>query len=365
MINRFKFSLFAVIVVVVATCVCSCTSNKFKIGGRIADAQKETVTLEKPGFNGEWIAVDSTVTNSEGEFEIRGVAPEYPEIYRIGLNGNYIYVPVDSAVNINVSTSKSEFANQFTMSGTESAKKMEKFETMLAKALTLPTDSMPGFKRKLFTEVIYPGKGDIMSYYILTRMVAGKPLFDPRDATDAKYYAAVATAYKHYRSDDPRTSMLENLALSAHKNQIKASGKQNVVEAPTVSIIDMEFPNVEGERIKLSDVVGKGKPTLVIFSMVAQKESPEVNRAIAEIYKNYSNSYNFYEVCLDPDISEWREAVKNIPWTAVIDYEGLQSRIALQYNVSTLPSFFIYNKGGELVARADDFAALKKELQKY
>lgn len=359
-----KFIVFAGISVAASSLICSCGENEFRVHGEILNAKGKTLILQKPGFNGEWISIDSTTINSKNEFSINAPTPQHPEIYRLQLNGQYIYLPVDSSVNLTLETSVADFGKNFSLSGTESAKKMENFEKALAAVSKLPTDTMPGFKKHIFTEIIFPGKGDIMSYYILTRVIDGKPLFDPKDATDAKYYAAVATAYKHYKPNDPRTPMLEKLALSARKNQKAAKGQQNVVQAPTISMIDLEFPNLNGEKIRLSNIAGKGKPTLVIFSMVAQKESPEINREIARLYEKYKNKYNFYEVCLDPDITAWREAVKNIPWTTVIDYDGLNSRSALQYNVSSLPAFFIYNSAGDLTTRADDFASLQRELSK-
>lgn len=365
--GKFKTSKVAIplYALTVMALMASCSNSKFKLKGEIYGAEDKTVVLEKSGFNGEWIAIDSTKIDSKGVFSLKEEAPENPEIYRLALDGNYLYIPVDSAVNITLTASYAGFSSDFTMSGTESAEKMEKFEKMLAKAIVMPQDSMASFKRRIFTEVIYPGKGDIMSYYILTRMIDGRPLYDPADRTDAKYYAAVATAYKHYRPEDPRTALLEKIALGARRHINEAEGKQSVVEAPAVSIIDMEFPDINGRKIKLSDVTSQGRPTLLIFSMVAQQESPEINRAIASLYEKYKGRVNFYEVCLDPDITSWREAVKNIPWTAVIDYEGLQSGIAMQYNVSTLPAFFIYNGHGELSSRADGIQALEKELQKY
>lgn len=363
----FKMSKYClgVLISLLSIVVVSCGRSEFKIGGELGGASEEAVVLEKSGFNGEWIAIDSTRTDASGKFSIKAPAPDYPEIYRLAVGGSYIYVPVDSAVNIKLTANVKDISATFVLTGTESAEKMTKFERNLAKIMEMPADSLDSFKRNVFTQLIYPGKGDIMSYYILTRVINGQPLYNPESGSDAKYYAAVATAYKHYHPDDPRTPMLEKLALSARKNYNAARGIQNVVEAPAVSMIDMEFPNVDGKMIKLSDVVGKGKPTLVIFSMVAQQESPEVNRAIAALYSKYEQRINFYEVCLDPDIASWREAVKNLPWTAVIDYEGLQSRAALQYNVTTLPAFFMYNAAGELTSRVDTFQDLEKELTKF
>ncbi len=43
-----------------------------------------------------------------------------------------------------------------------------------------------------------------------------------------------------------------------------------------------------------------------------------------------------------------------MPWAVVYDPDGLRGINALQYNVGSVPAFFIYNAAGELVQSTGD-----------
>lgn len=337
-----------------------CGQKEFSIRGQISDSSGRTLLLEKADFTGRWILLDSVQIGTGGNFNISYPASATPEIYRLDLDGKYLYIPIDSTESITVKSSAKDFGNIFTLSGSEQAEKMTRFTTELYK--TRPED-YPTFKKTVMRDIILPGQGDLMSYYVLTHVVGDKPLFDVRCGADAQYFAAVATAYQQYRPEDPRTKLLEQMAISAMKARNADSGKKTVIKAPETSLIDMEFRDKSGTARKLSEVSGNGHPTLLIFSFLNEKESPAITRRISELYQRYGKRINFYQVCLDRDITSWRQAAEPLGWTVVIDPSGVNSRVAASYAVRQMPAFFLINAKGELTARADDFDTLNALLK--
>lgn len=91
----------------IAACVLatSCGEPNFKIKGEIYGADNQPVLLEKSDFHGRWVVVDSTRTSSSGNFSISRPAPAAPEIFRLDLNGKFIYLPIDSIETLHVETS--------------------------------------------------------------------------------------------------------------------------------------------------------------------------------------------------------------------------------------------------------------------
>ncbi len=94
--------------------------------------------------------------------------------------------------------------------------------------------------------------------------------------------------------------------------------------------------------------------------MVNLPESPEFNRQLSEIRN--SKDVELYHISFDADHYVWRDAARNLPWITVIDPGGMSSDALVKYNVGTIPAFFIYDAGGELVDRASDFRELSQKL---
>lgn len=346
----------------VASLACSCGEAKFKVDGEVYGAEGKSLILEKSDFHGRWIAVDSVRVSGSGSFSIKADAPASPDIYRLSLGDRFIYFPVDSIETISLKTSASDFGSKFELTGTPQAERMAAFEKELMALSNPDSVSLAGFKRGVYTKYIQDGQGSIVSYYVLTKVFGGKPLYNPADPEDAKYYAAVATQFDNFRPDDPHGRMVRDVSLQAMRAINSAKGKKKVVNANEIRVLEINLPDENGRNVRLSDVVGKGKKVVVVFSLMNAAESPAFNRELARIYNAKGGSVQFYHVSFDAGQYEWREAAKNLPWITVLDPNGMSSTAILDYNVGALPAVFIYNEAGDLVDRPESLSDLEKKL---
>lgn len=337
----------------------ACSEPHFKVEGTVAGADDASISLEKADFSGRWITVDSTRTSSAGKFSFKGTAPDAPEIYRLSLDGKYIYFPVDSTETVSVNSDLKAFDTDFTLDGSENARAMEKFEKKLI-AFSADQTGREDLKRDLFTEFIKPLGASVVSYYILTKTIDGKPLFDPDNDSDARYYGAVATAFKQFRPDDPRTRLLEEVSLRMIRRKNSKNGQQQVLQAEEVKLFDITLPDTDGKERSLSEFAGKGKPVILVFSLMNQAGSPALNAELNAM--RVSRDMNIYQVSLDSDLYAWREAARNLPWICVFDNNGA-SGAAARYNVTSLPTFFIIDSNGDLVDRAASVNELGEKLK--
>lgn len=357
-----KFQYIAASAALFSMIFASCGESKFKIDGEVYGAEGKSLVLEKSDFHGRWIAVDSTKVDGSGQFSIKADAPASPDIYRLSLGDDFIYLPVDSVETLTVTTSASDFGRKFTITGTEQAELLASFEKELQAFSATDPAAVDNFKRSVFTKYIKDGQGSILSYYILTKIVDGKPLYDPENAGDAKYYAAVATQFDNFRPGDPHGQMVKAVSLEAMRKRNSEKGKKRVVEANEIKVLDIALPDISGKIVKLSDVVGKGKPVVVVFSMMNEKESPAFNRELARIYNAKGGSFQIYQVSFDAGQYEWREAARNLPWINVNDPAGTASTSLVDYNVGSMPAVFLYNSAGELTERPETLSALESKL---
>lgn len=338
-----------------------CGEKGFKIEGELSNAENEKILLEKADFSGYWTIVDSTRTDKKGYFKFSEPQQSGPEIFRLSLGDNYIYLPVDSTETLKVTTSKTGFGHDYTVTGSEQAARMAQFDKDLIAFIPNMEnpDSLRNFKKRIYAEYMHEGKGNVMSYYILTKTIGGKPLFDPT-TDDYKYIAAVANNFQQYRPDDARAPFLLNLAKAAMKHHNELNGVQTVINAEEITMLDIVLNDEKGKEQKLSDIVGKGKPVVVAFTLMRDGVTPEINRQLAELYN--TGKINIYNVSPDRDQYGWRESAGNLPWITVLDPSAGQHKVFREYNVVELPTFYIYDGKGELSARCATVKEIREKL---
>ena len=173
-----------------------CGDKGFRIEGELSDSDGDKVLLEKADFAGYWTIVDSARTDSKGKFKFSQPRQSGPEIFRLNLDDKYIYLPIDSTETLTVESSKTGFGHDFTVSGTEQARQMAQFEKELIAFMPYfnNADSLKDFKKRIYTQYMHDSKGNVMSYYILTKTVGNRLLFDPA-TDDYRFIVAVANNY--------------------------------------------------------------------------------------------------------------------------------------------------------------------------
>lgn len=337
-----------------------CSDPQFTVKGEISDAKGKTLILEKADHAGQWVAIDSTSLGKSGKFSFRRIAPADPEIFRLDLSGQYLYFPIDSTETVSITAPAEGFSTNFTIDGSENALMLGKFEKELiafAPHLQNP-DSSASFKRRIFSSYLQDARGSVVSYYILTKTIGDKALFGEPD--DGKYFAAVATGFKQFRPDDPRTSLLEQAAMSAQRKMNQIKGRHKVVEAEEINYIPISLTDENNSEVSLSSVAGKGVPTLLLFSDLSDPMTPAMNMKLKSLFDK--GSIRIYNVGVANDQLEWRNAAKNLPWVTVYADVSDAARLAASYQLQSLPAFFIIDAAGRLKARcteADEVLSFK------
>ena len=343
-----------------ALALTACSDPSFSVKGEISDGEGKTVLLEKADHAGIWMPIDSAKLKSNGKFSFSAPAPAAPEIYRISLDGNYIYFPVDSIEDIRIDAPAPRFATDFSISGSDNATALGKFEKELiafAPKLAIP-DSADAFKRRVFTAYLQEAKGSVVSYYILTKTINGRPLFDSTD--DNKYIAAVATSFRNFRPDDPCTALLESAAKEGRRRAASAAGKKTVITAAEMNYPPVTLPDENGKPASLADVAGQGLPTVLIFADLSDPETRAINSDLQKLVA--SGKINVYSVGLDADQLTWRNAARNLPFTTVYANVSDARDVVAAYNVSSLPTIFLIDASGNLKARCAGIADLQSRL---
>jgi peroxiredoxin len=128
---------------------------------------------------------------------------------------------------------------------------------------------------------------------------------------------------------------------------------------------EISLPNSNDSTLNLSSF--KNKVVLVEFwaswCMPCRQSIPNVIR----LYKKYnSKGFEVFSISIDVNKSQWLGAVEHdkIPYTQVNDKMGWNSLVATTYNVNAIPSTFLLDKTGKIIAVNAYGSRLERKIKK-
>jgi thiol-disulfide isomerase/thioredoxin len=114
---------------------------------------------------------------------------------------------------------------------------------------------------------------------------------------------------------------------------------------------DIALPDTRDSILKLSSL--RGKVVLIDFWASWCAPCREVNPYVERIYKKYkSKGFEVYAVSIDTKKEAWLKAIKKdkLTYSHVIENAGWNSKVAEQYFIDQLPTNFLIDKTGKIVA---------------
>lgn len=375
-------------VLMAALAVTSCTEKKFHVSGNITEAKDSLLYFENMGLNGA-VTVDSVRLGADGSFAFDAKAPEHPEFYRLRIDRQIVNIAIDSTENITVKASYPTMSGNYEVQGSEECARIKELAIMQLNlqarinaivqnpevSYDREADSvatvLAGYKDKVKREYIFKEPMKAYAYYALFQTVAlaGRPalIFDPRSKKeDVQVFAAVATSWDTYFPGSERGKNLHNIAIEGMKNvRIIRAEQAQAIDASKISqagVIEIALPDNRGVVRKLTAL--KGKAVLLDFHVFATKESTARIMKLRELYNKYhAQGFEIYQVSLDPDEHFWKENVAALPWICVRDENAMSSQAAAQYNVTSVPTYFLIDKDNVLQKRDSQIKDLEEEIK--
>ncbi len=127
---------------------------------------------------------------------------------------------------------------------------------------------------------------------------------------------------------------------------------------------EFALPDTAGDTITLSSKLGKG---YVLLDFWASWCSPcrQENPNLVKTYQKYHDKgFDIIGISLDKDREAWLTAIKKdgLLWTQVSELQGWRDPTAKLYAVRSIPSNFLLDKDGVIIARNLRGEALEKKL---
>lgn len=127
---------------------------------------------------------------------------------------------------------------------------------------------------------------------------------------------------------------------------------------------EISLPDTKGQVINLSAL--KGKVVLIDFWASWCRPCRMANPGVVRLYNKYkSKGFEVFGVSIDDDQEEWIKAIKKdkITYSQVNDNTGFDSKILSLYSVDAVPTTFLLDKQGKLVAIDPEGKKLEKLIK--
>ena len=374
--NRIIFSAIALVMALSA-----CQSPKVSLSGRFVGSDADMVYLEYASALEQTI-IDSVKLGEDGNFalSIENVTTT-PSLYYIIYNNERIPLLLQQGDNVEINAA-GNVARNYKVEGSEESELLREFNQEYISGVMklrgiiskIAAGSLSDEERKSLSEeytkiyldikrkqmnFIVSHKQNIAAVYALHQRLPNDSYLFNGDS-DVIYYRTVAEAIEQ--------SYPESHYLPILRSQVARMSAQSslLAQAKEVNFPEIKMPDMYGQEVALSSL--SGKVILLHFWSVAIGNGNVINAEMKEIYKRYKEQgFEIYQVAIDTSKSDWINAIQEqqLPWISVSDMKGEASTSLGEYNVQRLPSNFLIDREGNIVAKDLVGDKLEAEIKKH
>jgi thiol-disulfide isomerase/thioredoxin len=361
--------------------------STFRVNGTINDEKKKYIYIHRVEVDTP-VLIDSSKISKSGRFSFRIKASE-PDFYQLGFSSeDFITLLAVPGEKIKLSFKGKNLFENYTVTGSEGSIKVHTLDNKLndtkrhldsLSTVYQKSSKEPGFdtkgpileseykdliekQRKYNIEFIIKNLSSMASIKALYQRINSETyvLYDPRDLQYLKIVTDTLT--RRY----PGSKHVQALAHDFEKemNQMYLRQIEQMTKDLPQTKLDPVLADVSGKRIALSSL--KGKYVLLAFWSFNSKDCVEENLQLKDYHKKYSRKgFEIYQINLDTNEAGWKQAVKfdELPWISTREDDPLDPKNAVLFNVQSLPSNYLFDKEGKIIASNLHGKALQLKLE--
>ena len=360
------------ILLVLAAFVSACKKpNGFVISGKITNAEEKYLYLDELKVAAS-VPIDSVKIKKDGSFEFKGKI-NYPNFFLLRLSDqNFLTLLVDTTEKITVYGDAANFSRDYIVEGSPGSLLVQE----LNNHLTVTKHKLDSIRSRLIVFRTREGYGDEKARWEQQLIDIKKSQIEYSTDFVQKHPFSMASVLALYQKFDDSNYVVQDLqslkvaasalnsvfpksehvkALYANTMRLMADEKNNklreFINEHGTNSPDINLPDYNGKDILLSSL--RGKIVLIQFWSAKDRASRIQNEALTELYSKYkSRGLEIYQVSVDNERAAWIDAIEQdgLNWINVGDMKGSVSALH-NYNVQKVPSNYVLDKEGNIVAR--------------
>ena len=361
--------------------VAACTPAA-KIGGTLESAPSSEVVVKLLNVN-RYEVIDTLKTDEAGKFsckvEVEKGQPEF--VYLFYKDTKVASLLLEAGDNVTVTA---DTLGYYEVEGSEECSKLAKIDNDYAATMgrlgaiasriskTTDRDEAAALAKDMTREYVQYYRNSVKYVIENSKSLTSVPVLYQNFGADLPVFAQATDALHFLNVADslatvyPDSKYVKALKSEAERRYGYLELQSKIASAETIGFPDIELPDLNANKVKLSDV--DSKVTMVYFWTASDANQKMFNLDVLKsLYADFhSRGFEIYQVSLDPDKVTWAQVVKkqNLPWINVCDALGADSPYVMLYNIASLPSAYIICDGELVDGQIVDEKSLRKLIDK-
>jgi thiol-disulfide isomerase/thioredoxin len=382
MSNKLFLYLFAIMI------IAGCKDNYVRISGTLINPVKGNFIYLDELMSNEMKTVDSVKIPEDGTFHFKREI-KFPAFYLLKINDrNFMTMLLTPGEKINLNSNYDSLNYPISVTGSEGTELMNEYNRKLRSTISklsglsniyrqnLNSPQLPGVINSL-DSIAQACLDDINSYtksYIdknlasLVSLIALYQQVAPNvyvlsPSKDYKYYLKVDSSlsllYSNYEPVKTLHEQVKQLLEGVDTIETKTALAGEGAVAPEIIL-----PSPQGDTIKLSST--RGSVVLLDFwaswCAPCRQENPNLVKAYSQYHRK---GFQIYQVSLDKTKEAWMKGIEDDQlgkWIHVSDIQYWNSKVVQLYKIESIPSNFLLDKEGRVIATNLRGEALQTKL---
>jgi peroxiredoxin len=376
--TRMRNVIINIIILTIIITGCSTDKDNFEVKGTVKDLSGTNIYLDRL-LTAKRINIDSIQAGKNGEFSLAGHIDEPGFFVLFTEYSDYIHLIIHPDDHINIITNASKFDSEYIVEGSRDSKLVKRLvdkqrETLeKITKLSIDYENIKGepdyFAKKAVIDSMYDvifeeyknfsikmieeNPGSMVCIMALYQYLGiNSPVFDIKD--DFKYFNLV---------DSNLTALYPSSEAVKDLNRKVVETRENMKFVIGAIPPDISLPNPEDSIISLHSL--RGNYVLLDFWASWSPLCRQANPELVRIYNKFrKKNFKIYQVSLDLTRESWLKGIEEdkLSWINVSDLKYWNSEAAANYKIRNLPSSFLLDTVGRIIAKNPAVKDLEKQL---